>query len=76
MMNVLQLALALGLKALPATRAELTRAYRLRVLVVHPDKQMQKPAAEQLSPEEAGRLFNEATNAYEFLKETFDDVCD
>ena len=67
------LALALGLKALPATRAELTRAYRLRVLDVHPDKQMQKPVAERLSPEEAGRLFNEATNAYEFLKETFDD---
>ena len=34
---------------------------------------MQKPVAERLSPEEAGRLFNEATNAYEFLKETFDD---
>jgi len=71
------LALALGLNALPATRAELTRAYRLRVLDVHPDKQMQKPVAERLSPEEAGRLVNEATNAYEFLKETFDDdVCD
>ena len=34
---------------------------------------MQKPAAEQLSPEEAKRLFVEATFAYEFLKESFDD---
>ena len=34
---------------------------------------MQKPAAERLSPEEAKRLFVEATFAYEFLKEAFDD---
>ena len=64
---------SLGLDDMPATRAALASAYRRRVLVVHPDKQMQKPAAEQLSPEEAKRLFVEATFAYEFLKESFDD---
>mmetsp|Transcript_10244 Transcript_10244/g.30064 ORF Transcript_10244/g.30064 Transcript_10244/m.30064 type:complete len:387 (-) Transcript_10244:23-1183(-) len=64
---------SLGLDDMPATRAALASAYRRRVLVVHPDKQMQKPAAERLSPEEAKRLFVEATFAYEFLKEAFDD---
>ena len=36
-------------------------------------RMVQKPAAERLSPEEAKRLFVEATFAYEFLKEAFDD---
>ena len=64
---------SLGLDDMPATRAALASAYRRPVLVVHPDKQVQKPAAERLSPEEAKRLFVEATFAYEFLKESFDD---
>ena len=47
--------------------------FKKQMVLYHPDKQMQKPAAEQLSPEEAKRLFVEATFAYEFLKESFDD---
>ena len=34
---------------------------------------MRKPAAERLSPDEANRLFVEATAAYKFLKEMYDD---
>lgn len=72
---------ALGLAVPPATRADLLRAYRRRVLVVHPDKQKQQLAAtgKQLSPEDAKRLFVEATDAYHELKGAFDDddgVCE
>ena len=72
---------ALGLAVPPATRADLVRAYHRRVLVVHPDKQKQQLAAtgKQLSPEDAKRLFVEATDAYHELKGAFDDddgVCE
>jgi superfamily I DNA/RNA helicase len=63
---------SLDLNDLPTTPAALALAYKRRILDVHPDKQMRKPAAERLSKEEAGRLFAQAKSAHKFLKEMLD----
>ena len=63
---------SLGLDDLPTTPAALASAYTRRILAVHPDKQMIRPAALRLSKEEAARLVQKVRSAHKFLKEHLD----